>query len=235
MGLKQKFAKIRDYFTEEADEPEVKKEVIQVPIPAPEQKEEKPEPLFEEAKVDQKTGPIYFDDKDFEDLPISLPPKPKKKEIYIEPKKEEKKSYFRPSPIISPVYGVLDKNYYKEDISEKRPVRATTYDTNKTLTIDDVRNKAYGTLEDDLVNNLINLDMPKNDEAIINEGDIFEEMVDNKKSDELPDVTIEHTKIAINNKEEEIEKLLDNTMTEDDLFELVDAMYDRKDEEDGTN
>lgn len=33
---------------------------------------------------------------------------------------EEPKKVFKPSPIISPVYGVLDKNYHKEDIVTKK-------------------------------------------------------------------------------------------------------------------
>ena len=33
-------------------------------------------------------------------------------------KSEEKK--FKPTPIISPVYGILDKNYHKEDIVNKK-------------------------------------------------------------------------------------------------------------------
>lgn len=59
--------------------------------------------------------------------------------------KEEKKS-FTPSPIISPVYGVLNENYKKEDIvtkSEHRPAQ-------EALDLDSVRRKAYGTLEDEL-------------------------------------------------------------------------------------
>lgn len=59
--------------------------------------------------------------------------------------KEEKKA-FTPSPIISPVYGVLNENYKKEDIiskSEKRNPKAA-------LDLDSVRRKAYGTLEDEI-------------------------------------------------------------------------------------
>lgn len=218
MGLKDKLNKIKNYFTEEETE-EIKVEEKTVSIPAPEIKEEeKPKPIIEESK----TGPIYFDDKDFEDLPISMP---KKKEVYREPAKEERKPFFKPSPIISPVYGVLDRNYYKEDITDKKD--EIIYDDNINLTVDDVRKKAYGTLEDDLVNNLV--EQPKEVEQVIPQDDMFEELVE--EPDELPDLTIEHTKIEINTDDDKIEKLLDETMNEDDLFDLVDSMYDRKDEE----
>ncbi len=64
-------------------------------------------------------------------------------------KKEEKKN-FKPSPIISPIYGVLDKNYKKEEIVTKKEVRLTSSYARENLSVDDVRNKAYGTLSDDI-------------------------------------------------------------------------------------
>ena len=58
--------------------------------------------------------------------------------------KKEEKTYFRPSPIISPIYGILDKNYKKEDVREKKDVRITTSYTRTNVSVDDIRNKAYG-------------------------------------------------------------------------------------------
>ncbi len=57
--------------------------------------------------------------------------------------KKEEKGYFRPSPIISPIYGILDKNYKKEDVKEKREVHISSY-TRNNLSVDDIRKKAYG-------------------------------------------------------------------------------------------
>ena len=57
--------------------------------------------------------------------------------------KKEEKGGFKPSPIISPIYGVLDKNYRKEDVKEKRNVKLTSY-SRDSINVDDVRNKAYG-------------------------------------------------------------------------------------------
>lgn len=57
--------------------------------------------------------------------------------------KKEEKSYFKPSPIISPIYGVLDKNYKKDDVKEKKEVRLTTY-SRTNVSVDDIRDKAYG-------------------------------------------------------------------------------------------
>lgn len=104
--------------------------------------------------------PVYFDDKDFE----KIEEKPKKveqkkvsekKEIYgakIE-KKEEPKT-FKPTPIISPIYGILDKNYHKDDITSKKVSYSEHRDPSKPLSIDEVRKKAYGTLEDDIETSL---------------------------------------------------------------------------------
>ncbi len=104
--------------------------------------------------------PVYFDDKDFEKIeekPKKVETKkvPEKREIYgakIE-KKEEPKT-FKPTPIISPIYGILDKNYHKDDIASKKVNYSEHRDPSKPLSIDEVRKKAYGTLEDDIETSL---------------------------------------------------------------------------------
>ena len=60
--------------------------------------------------------------------------------------RKEERVVFKPSPIISPIYGVLDKNYKKEDVREKRDVRISSY-SRESINVDDVRNKAYGQKE----------------------------------------------------------------------------------------
>lgn len=64
------------------------------------------------------------------------------------------KTTFKPSPIISPIYGILDKNYKKEDIVQKREIRLTSEYERRNLIVDDVRKKAYGTLSDDLIDDM---------------------------------------------------------------------------------
>lgn len=64
--------------------------------------------------------------------------------------KKEDKTYFKPSPIISPIYGILDKNYKKEEIVAKREVRLTSSYAREHLSVDDVRKKAFGSLADDI-------------------------------------------------------------------------------------
>lgn len=64
-----------------------------------------------------------------------------------EPSSDSKKP-FVPSPVISPVWGVLNENYKKEDIIAKD----SSSNRNKVgkIDLDSVRRKAYGTLEDEI-------------------------------------------------------------------------------------
>lgn len=154
--------------------------------------------LVEEKKkveVKEKNSSILFADDAFSDLPRRRQeekPKSLARDIYGElkeerykPKKietvkvEEKKS-FKPSPIISPVYGILDKNYKKDDIPSK--VTPNPYKSDK-VTVDDVRNKAFGTLEDELENTLVSKALVvNNEEAGI---DIFEELEPKSSSESI--------------------------------------------------
>ncbi len=56
----------------------------------------------------------------------------------------DEKGNFRPSPILSPIYGILDKNYRKEDVVSKREVRLSSSYTKTNMNVDDIRDKAYG-------------------------------------------------------------------------------------------
>ena len=218
MGLMDK---IRDIFTEEVEEPieePIKKEVIQVEIPAP-QKKETPQIEEEPVKKEEKPAPIFFDDNDFANLE---PPKKTPKIIQkhndknkkIEEKKEEKK-IFKPTPIISPVYGILDKNYHKEDIKIRNNSSHNAYYNSKDVSIDDIRKKAYGTLQDELEITLFGepekIEMPKEEKQPDNEIDMFDELMDDKKEEK------------------------NNQIDDSDLFNLIDSMYEKEDDENGNS
>lgn len=246
MGL---LNKIKNMFTEEVEvevEP-IKKEVIQVEIPAPAKQEKKeiiPKVKKEEEKIvvtdspalkkeEKSTFPMFFDD-DFEVLDKKEKEKEKqpkeKKEvpkvvekpvippygIKAQQKKEEKK-IFKPTPIISPVYGILDKDYRKEDLTLKKTsdnkIKKNNYtkDT-KELTIDDIRNKAYGTLEDEIKQNMGDasyyLEDSSYDDANMFDN-FFDEDVDNDASiDELLNKELYKTEedANINNDTKEVSK-----------------------------
>lgn len=170
---------------------------------------------------------------------------------------QEEKTGFTPSPIISPIYGILNKNYKKEQIvtkSERKQVEVVT----KKDELDLVREKAYGDLageisasiEDEVID--INEDepvQPKEKEDLL--YDLNEEESPTVKTvtvgdaeEYFNDLGLEYNVDYKVEKEEEvkeepktrtrrIEKIEDNNKDEDDknLFELIDAMYEDEDKE----
>ena len=69
-------------------------------------------------------------------------------------KEEPKPKKFQPTPVISPVYGVLDKNYTKDEVKVQDENSYEIQRASRKIDFETVRNKAYGTLTDELRNNL---------------------------------------------------------------------------------
>ena len=161
---------------------------------------------------------------------------------------------FRPSPIISPVYGVLDKNYRKEEIVDKSSVETARVNRNDSL--DKIRKKAYGTLSDEDLDSI---------DKEIRETENDKEVVDLTKESNKPEVnevTVGDAEEYFNDlgleynvdyvdsstdkasnieerkeKEEKIEKVEDKIEEkvedvkddeDDNLFDLIDSMYEEK-------
>ena len=105
------------------------------------------EPILEEPVIQR---PTYSNQNV---LQREVPREKKPGELYSKTE-EPKPKTFKPTPVISPVYGVLDKNYTKDEVrvsDEKnyelqRPSRKVDFET--------VRNKAFGSLTDYIRNNL---------------------------------------------------------------------------------
>jgi len=240
--------KVKNLFTEEIEETPIKKDVIQVEIPAPvpsvasEVKEERITESEILVKEEKPQAPVFFDDQDF----ANLERKEEKKAPKLEEKykvKEEEKKIFKPTPIISPVYGVLDKNYHKEDITPKKKTPSTTaYYERGSVTIDDVRKKAFGTLEDELETVI-----PGDDYEIVEEKvPELEPEVRDGILDDLMDPDYE-PRFAARNDEEVVEEIPEDAdmfeeihqeletdetkLSESDLFNLIDSMYEKKEDE----
>ena len=82
--------------------------------------------------------------------------KPKKvADLYQDNAKEKNKNHFRASPVISPVYGVLDKNYTKEEVMEKDDASSNLKRPSKKVDFETVRKKAFGNLTDEIKDNLL--------------------------------------------------------------------------------
>lgn len=107
----------------------------------------------EEVLPEIKEEPKYYQSKPVEKYPYGMS---SNKSTYSEYsggayEKKEARTHFTPSPIISPIYGILDKNYKKEDVVQKKEVRLTSSYSRSNLNLDDVRKKAYGTtIKEDL-------------------------------------------------------------------------------------
>jgi hypothetical protein len=227
--------KMKSFFTEEYEEDvaPVKKEVMQVKIDPPvedvkidyERTKEFTAPMNKEVEVvKQKPTPtLFFDDDDFKDLKPK--PKPKIENTYGGSKKQEKER-FKPTPIISPVYGILDKNYKKDEIKKVR-----LDPPSREVTIEDVRKKAFGTLKDDFGAVI-------EEEHVLNFDDTATFEVVTKKRRALTDTMFETMDLTDEiNKDitlEELDKIHEENQEKlegSELFDLIDSMYESGGEE----
>ncbi len=89
--------------------------------------------------------------------PVAPRKEPKVSELYKD-KKEEKKieeRHFKATPIISPIYGVLDQNYTPGDVEKKKGENLEHHRHSKNVDFDSVRKKAYGNLTEEIKENLM--------------------------------------------------------------------------------
>ena len=248
MGLMDKF---KNLFTEEVEveveetpkkEP-IQKEMIQVEIPSPKKSrleihnEEKIEPeleIKEETKVSERKFPFFDDDFDAVDIkPDSKERKKEKRKDVYNPPKEEKR-VFRPSPIISPVYGILDKGYNKDEYSNKQEGRSSYYSA-KEANVDAIRNKAYGGLEADIETTLFGGNRVLFDEK--EEKEVKEEKKEDytfnsKVLEEKPRHGNYEEDYLTDLLEEEMEKPVEEKkeprkISDKELFNLIDSMYEK--------
>ncbi len=139
---------------------------------------------------------------------------------------------FKPSPIISPIYGILDKNYKKEEVITRKEIKITS--NREKLDLDSVRNKAFGEPKKD------EKTLPAKDIDAIKDDKIYDVNV-NKPS--VKGVTLEdadeyYRDLGLAYNVDYSDKVKDNTtMTrskkndkiEDNLFDLIESMYDKED------
>lgn len=163
----------------------------------------------------------------------------------VETREYTEKRKFKPSPIISPVYGILNQDYKAEDIVNKK-------DTASNIDIDSVRKKAFepkieikeekkDVIDEPVVTffeekETIKLKENPRRESYKSIDDLLEEAADEISLEDTLEIPRTNNLDAI---EEELEKLetepiikkdLDDTL-DNDLFELIDSMYDEREEE----
>ena len=91
-------------------------------------------------------------------------------------KAPEEKTKFRPSPVISPIYGILDKNYTVSDVKEKDLDKTKEFSLDKKIVdFDTVRNRAYKELDEEI------------ERTLTGSKDIFYNLDETKEEDNLED------------------------------------------------
>lgn len=275
------FSKLKNIFYDEVevDEPakeikidkSVKKEIVEKPrveeIKVVRQEEKREEPKREETPKENDNfgnerdlfrSERTFNFTQFDDDEIDLPPRrnvlEREKKVVKQEVKEpvvEQPKVFKPSPVISPIYGILDKDYKKEEIAPKKvEVKETTLSAN-TVNYDTVRRKAYGTLEDDLEDTLnkmnkltpndiqaevqkIDSDVNKLEERSNKIEDLITKIESSPEMNKNVSVGELEDKVKLENFDDTTELSNDKTMTdstlEHDLFNLIDSMYDDKED-----
>jgi len=164
------------------------------------------------------------------------PKKEEKKEIRTEiynPPKEEKK-IFKPSPIISPVFGFMDKNFSKEEIKAQKKAY-----NSKAATVDEIRDRAFASLESDIENemfgNRVLFDDDKKGMEEFEEEKATDrsENYDSKAISEKPrhenitdDEDLTDLLEAEMAKPEEKKQKKPRKISDKELFNLIDSMYE---------
>ena len=232
-----------------------------------EEKTPKVEPKMEEKNRETKREtkekrPLYQGEKKKEEKNIygSNLDKEIKIHEYGGYEKQKEKKEFHPSPIISPIYGVLDQNYKKDDIVTKKEIRITSSYKSKNIDVDSVREKAYGNTDDIFEEELTS--NKKHDEEPIETYELNDFEITEEES--LLDISAENTpsvaKVTMGDAEEYYSDLgleynidykdashekatgrrtdlkdfkeddyqKEDTSIEDNLFDLIDSMYDEK-------
>lgn len=169
--------------------------------------------------------------------------------------RNQKKS-FTPTPVISPVYGILDKNYKKDDVVSKKEIRLSSA-TPKKMDLDQVREKAYGDLTNDISQSMQDIDIE--DEIVdlsedkiydLNESDgpVVQKVTIGDAEEYFNDLGLEYNNDYKDNstttkrrsekeeivedefKEEEKEVITNDSEEglESNLFDLIESMYEEK-------
>ena len=136
---------------------------------------------------------------------------------------QEKK--FKPTPIISPIYGIIEGEYEKNDNNDAKMLGATKeFNMTKKIDFDTVRQKAYGKIENDYIKENwmgkeITNSVEADDDDEIEVPKITRIKKSKGKSVESPKQGVDEDAILSETKEQ-------------DLFNLIDNMYNSEEEDD---
>lgn len=249
---------------------EEKKVVPEVEEIIEEVKEEKKIENYSDRELLNKNNKVaYFEDDDFVSSDLVENKKQESKKIYggnvdkiydssdfvttsnNKPYSAPLKEAFKPTPIISPIYGVLDKNYKKEEVIDKKD-KPSSYVSRRNADLDSIRRKAYGEVEpysekvvlkeesDEKEDNLLydmtqDRSMPVVDQVTIADAEeYFEDLgleynID-YKDNRYEKATGRRTSINTVDVKKESNVPEEDANLEDNLFDLIDSMYEEDSE-----
>jgi len=177
-------------------------DVPEIPIASPkeeveEEKKEEREPYIDKYREERYSYYQTERPKERESMPYGIRQDEVKVQEYGLYEKKEEKTGFKPSPIISPIYGILDKNYRKEDVVQKKEVHLTSSYARGNVSIEDVRKKAYGSLSDDIereieedINEEVKEEKPELVEEVAEEENVLVDLSEEQDKPFVKDVTM---------------------------------------------
>ncbi len=232
--------------------------------------EEKKIENYSDRELSRKDSKLpYFEDEDFIEVDVKSIKKEEPKKLYGEsvdklyssinyssspsnkPYGAPLKEAFKPTPIISPIYGILDKNYRKEEVVDKKDKTpsVSSYVSRKNADLDSVRRKAYGGLdpleemnkstvtsvgdseveEDNLLYDMTSdHSKPMVDQVTIADAEEYFQDLGLEYNIDYKDARYEKATGRRSNVQQEETKSTDvseDANLEDNLFDLIDSMY----------
>lgn len=178
---------------------------------------------------------------------------PKPQNLYQGTRRKDEIKKFKPSPIISPIYGLLDKDGnmvekgsldYKKVVEEKEEV-----------TFDDVRKKAYGNLDEEIENTIKRLNKKTIEEAEremeeeekklkrekkeqVKKAKAIKSEIEDDDDDDMilpninfKEIDVDNKKIISKSSKNKDDDDDDEDTKEQDLFNLIDTIYAGKEKD----
>lgn len=266
---------------------EIKKEIKKEEAKVAPVEEKVPEMLVEEDKkienysdreLSRKDSKLpYFEDEDFIEVDLNTQKKEEPRKLYggkaddlyssinysstvsNKPYSAPLKEAFKPTPIISPIYGILDKNYRKEEVVDKkdRMPGVSSYVSRKNVDLDSVRKKAYGGLDPlEEINNPITNSVIEEEPETVEDSLLYDMTGDNSKpmvdqvtladaEEYFEDLGLEYNidykdtryekatgrRASYSTEEPKVGSIQEEANLEDNLFDLIDTMYKEGEEE----
>lgn len=134
---------------------------------------------------------------------------------YSNKKEIDKPKKFKPTPVISPVYGVLDKNYNANEVVSKEEDSMTIQRASKKVDFESVRKKAYGSVKDEFR------------DPICENCEYLKEIRVSKKIERLSEEDLLYNMTVDDDYEDDV-KIIDKSDSKDDV---IDTEVIKKDED----